>query len=97
MLTANLATLLDLYGVEKGLDHYRSTPTLSFQHFRFYLTQEVFSATTSLAAGPAVTLSQLRDYEEKIDEVSGGNLIIILLAQLNFPSRSAGWSAASAT
>lgn len=74
VLTANLATLLDLYGVEKGLDHYRSTPTLSFQHFRFYLAQEVFSATTSLAAGPSVTLSQLRDYEEKIDEVSGNTL-----------------------
>lgn len=69
MLTANLAILLDLYGVEKGLDHYRSTTALSFKHFRFYLTQEVFSATTSLATGPAVTLSQLRDYEAKIDEV----------------------------
>lgn len=69
VLTANLATLLDLYGVEKGLDHYRSTSTLSFQHFRFYLTQEVFSATTSLATSSEVTLSQLRDYEAKIDEI----------------------------
>lgn len=63
-----MATLLDLYGVEKGLDHYRSTTTLSFHHFRYYLNQEVFSAA-SLATGPAVTLSELRDYEAKIDEV----------------------------
>lgn len=64
-----MSSLLDLYGVEKGLDHYRSTTALNFQHFRFYLTQEVFSATSSLASGPAVTLSQLRDYEAKIDEI----------------------------
>lgn len=65
MLTANIGTLLDGYGVEKGLEHYRSTATLSFQHFRFYLAEEVFSAP----ALADLTLSQLRNYELKIDEV----------------------------
>lgn len=64
VLTANIATLLDLYGVERGLDHYRSTPTLNFDHYLYYLGQEVFS---SLSA--ELPLSLLRNYETKIDEV----------------------------
>lgn len=72
MLTANIASLFDLYGVEKGLEHYRSTPTLSFDHFRYYLLQEVFTAM------PAnVSLAALRNYESKIEEVKTTNLNII--------------------
>lgn len=32
---------MDLYGVEKGLEHYRSTQTLTFEQFIFYLQKEV--------------------------------------------------------
>lgn len=41
VLTANIGTLLDLYGVEKGLEHYRSTSDLNFEHFKYYLHKEV--------------------------------------------------------
>lgn len=41
VLTANIGTLLDLYGVEKGLEHYRSTTELNFEHFKYYLQKEV--------------------------------------------------------
>uniref|UniRef100_A0A1L8DV35 Putative pleckstrin similarity domain protein n=1 Tax=Nyssomyia neivai TaxID=330878 RepID=A0A1L8DV35_9DIPT len=64
VLTANLATLLDLYGVERGLDHFRSTATLNFEHFKFYLAQEVFSCLPN-----TLTLSELRNHEAKIDEI----------------------------
>jgi hypothetical protein len=30
VLTANIGTLLDVYGVEKGLEHFRSTSSLNF-------------------------------------------------------------------
>ncbi|XP_058830496.1 differentially expressed in FDCP 6-like isoform X2 [Topomyia yanbarensis] len=64
VLTANIATLLDLYGVERGLDHYRSTPMLNFDHYLYYLGQEVFSSVSN-----ELPLSALRNYETKIDEV----------------------------
>ncbi|XP_065088012.1 switch-associated protein 70-like [Ochlerotatus camptorhynchus] len=64
VLTANIATLLDLYGVERGLDHYRSTPTLNFDHYLYYLGQEVFSSVSN-----ELPLSAVRNYEGKIDEV----------------------------
>uniref|UniRef100_A0A023F3R7 Putative pleckstrin similarity domain protein n=2 Tax=Triatoma infestans TaxID=30076 RepID=A0A023F3R7_TRIIF len=64
VLTANIGTLLDLYGVEKGLDHYRSTSTLNFHHFKYYLLKEVFSSLADTLPLPA-----LRDYEARIDEV----------------------------
>ncbi|CAH0390572.1 unnamed protein product [Bemisia tabaci] len=64
VLTANLGTLLDVYGVEKGLEHFRSTPTLNFEHFKYYLLKEVFSSL------PETTpLIILRDLEARIDEV----------------------------
>lgn len=53
-----------MYGVEKGLDHYRSTITLNFEHFKYYLSQEVFTSLPS-----TLTLSEIRNYEKKIDEV----------------------------
>jgi switch-associated protein 70 len=64
VLTANIAVILDLYGVEKGLDHYRSTASLSFEHFKQYLTKEVFAAISN-----DLTLAQQRGYESKIEEV----------------------------
>lgn len=41
VLTANIGTLMDLYGVEKGLEHYRSTQSLTFDHYIYYLQKEV--------------------------------------------------------
>lgn len=61
VLTANIGTLLDLYGVERGLEHYRSTPSLNFDHFKYYLQREVFSSLPD-----KLPLSDLREYETKI-------------------------------
>jgi hypothetical protein len=69
VLTANIAVILDLYGVERGLDHYRSTTTLSFEHFQYYLTKEVFASISN-----DLTLAQQRAYESKIEEVSPFNV-----------------------
>ncbi|KAK4873844.1 hypothetical protein RN001_013204 [Aquatica leii] len=63
VLTANIGTLLDLYGVEKGLDHYRSTSSLNFDHFKYYLQREVFSSLPD-----KIPLPELRDHETKIAE-----------------------------
>ncbi|KAF5293693.1 hypothetical protein FQA39_LY03178 [Lamprigera yunnana] len=63
VLTANIGTLLDVYGVEKGLDHYRSTATLNFDQFKYYLQREVFSSLPD-----KIPLIELRDYETKIAE-----------------------------
>ncbi|CAH2048762.1 unnamed protein product, partial [Iphiclides podalirius] len=64
VLTANIGTLLDLYGVEKGLDHFRSSSELTFDEFRHYLQHEVFSSLPK-----TVTLPVVREYEKKISEV----------------------------
>lgn len=64
VLTANIGTLLDLYGVEKGLDHFKSTQELSFDEFRYYLQHEVFSSLPKTATLPVV-----REFEKKISEV----------------------------
>ncbi|RZB39600.1 switch-associated protein 70 [Asbolus verrucosus] len=64
VLTANIGTLLDLYGVERGLEHFRSTPTLNFDQFKYYLQKEVFSSLPN-----KLPLSELRDYETRIAEV----------------------------
>lgn len=64
VLTANIASILDLYGVEKGLEHFSSTSTLDFQYFLKYLQQEVFSEIS------ITKLRDIRQYEEKIEEVS---------------------------
>ncbi|XP_052753335.1 differentially expressed in FDCP 6-like [Galleria mellonella] len=64
VLTANIGTLLDLYGVEKGLDHFKSSQELSFDEFRYYLQHEVFSSLPK-----TMTLPVIRDYEKKISEV----------------------------
>lgn len=67
VLTANIAGLFDLYGVERGLEHFRSTAALHFDHFQYYLLQEVFAVLPN-AAG--LTLAELRNYEARIEEVS---------------------------
>jgi hypothetical protein len=41
VLTANIGTLLDVYGVEKGLEDFRSTSSLNFEHYKYYLQKEV--------------------------------------------------------
>ncbi|XP_071450819.1 differentially expressed in FDCP 6 homolog [Hetaerina americana] len=64
VLTANMGTLLHLYGLEKGLDHYRSTPNLNFEHYKYYLQKEVFSSLPD-----TLQLEELRMYESSIDEV----------------------------
>lgn len=43
VLTANIGTLLDVYGVEKGLEHFRSTSSLNFEHYKYYLQKEVLA------------------------------------------------------
>ncbi|CAG9763114.1 unnamed protein product [Ceutorhynchus assimilis] len=64
VLTANIGTLLDLYGVERGLEHYRSTTTLNFEQYKYYLQNEVFSSLPT-----KLPLAELRDYESRIAEV----------------------------
>ncbi|XP_055389294.1 differentially expressed in FDCP 6 homolog [Condylostylus longicornis] len=64
VLTANIATVLDLYGLEKGLDHFKSTASLNFKNFHEYLGKEVFGSLPS-----SLTMKELRNYEEKIDEI----------------------------
>jgi hypothetical protein len=48
VLTANIGTLLDIYGVEKGLEHFRSTSNLNFEHYRYYLQKEVLVLTINI-------------------------------------------------
>ncbi|KAG7208916.1 hypothetical protein KM043_015096 [Ampulex compressa] len=64
VLTANVGTLMDLYGVEKGLEHYRSTQSLTFDQYVYYLQREVFSSITD-----ATSIHTLRSLEEGIDEI----------------------------
>ncbi|XP_014474106.1 PREDICTED: differentially expressed in FDCP 6 homolog isoform X1 [Dinoponera quadriceps] len=64
VLTANIGTLMDLYGVEKGLEHYRSTQSLTFDQYIYYLQKEVFSSITD-----ATSIQMLRALEEGIDEI----------------------------
>jgi hypothetical protein len=71
VLTANLGHILAVPGAEAGLEHFRSTPTLTFEQFRFYLQTEVFSALPDL-----VSTQEQRTYEEKIDQVGDGHLQI---------------------
>jgi len=64
VLTANLGHILAVPGAEAGLEHYRSTPTLTFEQFRFYLQSEVFSTLPD-----SVSVEEQRSHEKKIDEV----------------------------
>ncbi|KAF7995151.1 hypothetical protein HCN44_004623 [Aphidius gifuensis] len=64
VLTANIGTIMDLYGVEKGLDHYKSTSYLTFKQYILYLQKEIFSTITD--STPAKTC---RLYENKIEDI----------------------------
>lgn len=64
VLTANIGTLMDLYGIEKGLEHYRSTQTLTFEQYIYYLQKEVFSSLTE-----TTPIQTCRSLEEGIDEI----------------------------
>lgn len=64
VLTANIASLFDLYGVERGLEHYRSTSALHFDHYQYYLLQEVFAVLPQ-----TLSLAEQRNYEQRIEEV----------------------------
>jgi len=41
VLTAQIGNVLELEDVDKGLDDFRSTQSLSFDQYRFYLSKEV--------------------------------------------------------
>ncbi|XP_045476802.1 switch-associated protein 70-like [Harmonia axyridis] len=64
VLTANIGTVLDLYGVEKGLEHFRSSQTLNFIQFKYYLQKEVFSSLPD-----KLSLTELRNYESNIADI----------------------------
>lgn len=64
VLTANIGTVLDLYGVEKGLEHFRSSQSLNFIQFKYYLQKEVFTSLPD-----KLTLTELRNYESAIADI----------------------------
>lgn len=53
-----------MYGVERGLEHFRSTSTLNFDQFKYYLQKEVFSSLQK-----KLPLNELRNYETRIAEI----------------------------
>lgn len=65
VLTANIATILDLYGVEKELENYGTSSSLNFEEYKHYLLQEVFSAVPN-----STKLSVLKTFENRIAEVT---------------------------
>jgi hypothetical protein len=64
VLTANLGTILNSYNVERGLDDYRSTPHLSFEHFKYYLSMELFSSLPT-----TLDLGARMEYQHQIEEL----------------------------
>lgn len=64
VLTSSLGNILDVCGVEKGLDDYRSTSNLTFEQYRYYLLKEVFSALPD-----TISVTEQRKTELKVDEV----------------------------
>jgi hypothetical protein len=40
-LTAEIGNVLELKDVDKGIDDYKSTPHLTFDQYRYYLSKEV--------------------------------------------------------
>ena len=65
VLTQNLGTLLDLADqkVEVGLAEFRSTGTLTFEHYKFYLTHEVFSRLPE-----DVSPDRLREFQAAVED-----------------------------
>lgn len=86
VLTANIGSLLDLYGVEKGLDHFRSTAGLNFEHFIFYLDSEVilirnkFSRVNSLYG-----ILQIIKDESYVDKINNLRILVILIFDTYIP------------
>lgn len=79
VLTANIGTLMDLYGVEKGLDDYRSTQSLTFDQFLYYLQREVsltiycsLASLTSSSFSHSGFLRNRRHGTDTIDETPRG-------------------------
>lgn len=79
-----------MHSVEKGLEHFQSTPYLNFENFIYYLDREVFSSLPK-----ELPLPLLKEYEAKIDEV---NIFIICMVikmykikVVIFLFRCAGW------
>ncbi|KAK9887964.1 hypothetical protein WA026_000256 [Henosepilachna vigintioctopunctata] len=64
VLTANIGTVLDLYGVEKGIEHFRDSHSLNFIQFKFYLQREVFASLPD-----KLSLPDLRNYESSIADI----------------------------
>eukprot|EP00095_Tigriopus_kingsejongensis_P012626 maker-scaffold407_size180809-snap-gene-0.29 protein:Tk12626 transcript:maker-scaffold407_size180809-snap-gene-0.29-mRNA-1 annotation:"differentially expressed in fdcp 6-like protein" len=63
-LTSQIGAALELEDVANGLEDYRSTPSLSFDQYRFYLFKEVFSAIPE-----EIGIEGQHAYEAKLDQV----------------------------
>jgi len=64
VFAASIGTVLDSFGVENGLDDFRSSPTLNFSEFEYYLSHEVFSCVCDIHNRTDLALM-----EKYIDEV----------------------------
>ena len=64
VFVTSLATILDCPGVDQGLDDFRSTDTLNFIEFEYYLAHEVFSTVNESASR-----YELAPIEKRIDEI----------------------------
>jgi len=63
-LTCNIGHILGIVGAEKGLDDFRSTTTLTFEQYRFYLQSELFSDLPD-----EISVDDQRCLEKKIDDI----------------------------
>lgn len=63
-LTSQLGSALELEDVANGLEDYRSTTSLSFDQYRYYLFKEMFSALPE-----DISVEDQHDYESKLDQV----------------------------
>ena len=59
-----MGTILDCPGVDKGLEDFRSTTSLNFSQFEYYLSKEVFSTLSE-----STSRSQFAPLEQHIDEI----------------------------
>ena len=48
VLTSNIGHILGIIGVENGIDEFRSTASLTFEQYRFYLNNEIFNQTDDM-------------------------------------------------
>uniref|UniRef100_T1J5D9 Large ribosomal subunit protein P2 n=1 Tax=Strigamia maritima TaxID=126957 RepID=T1J5D9_STRMM len=66
VLTANLGTVLRCLNVEKGIQDYRSTSSLNFPDFLYYLNKELFAVTSNNLSSD---LQDVQRYRELVDEM----------------------------